>query len=502
MSLEHLDVVIVGAGISGVGAAYHLQERCPGKTYAILEARDRLGGTWDLFRYPGIRSDSDMHTLGYRFRPWTEAKSIADGSSVLGYVRQTARDHGIEEKIRFQRRVVRAAWSTAESRWTLEVECSDSGETERLSCGFLMVCSGYYSYDQGYVPDFEGVERFHGQIVHPQHWGEDVEYADKEVVVIGSGATAVTLVPALAKRAAGVTMLQRSPTYVVSLPAEDPIAAALRRRLPDRAAYPIVRWKNVLLQMLSYQLSRRRPHLMKALIRRGLERALPEGYDLDTHFKPRYDPWDQRLCVVPDGDLFKEISSGRAAVVTDQVDTFTEEGIKLASGTELKADLIVTATGLNLLFLGGMEVAVDGSVVDLSETLAYKGMMLSGVPNLAFTVGYTNASWTLKADLSAEYACRVLNHMDARGFDKCVPEISGASITEQPLLDFSAGYVLRSLDQLPKQGNRDPWRLGMNYAIDIRTMRFGAVDDGTMRFSRSPARTPSSTNRPEAAGVP
>ncbi len=357
---EHFDVLIVGAGISGIGAAYHLEERRPGTSYAILEAREDLGGTWDLFRYPGIRSDSDMHTLGYRFRPWTESKSIADGSSILRYVRETAREGGIDGKIRFQHRVVRADWSTPESRWTVEVERADTGETETLTCGFLWMCAGYYRYDEGYVPDFEGSERFAGTIVHPQHWTDDIDYEGKRVVVIGSGATAVTLVPTLAERAAHVTMLQRSPTYIVSMPAEDRIANRLRKVLPDRAAYAIVRWKNVLLQMASYQLSRRRPKAMKGLLRKAVERALPAGYDVDKHFSPRYDPWDQRLCLVPDGDLFKAIRGGRAEIVTDRIEAFTEGGIKLASGAELEADLIVTATGLNLLFLGGLRVAIDG----------------------------------------------------------------------------------------------------------------------------------------------
>ncbi len=486
MLLEHLDVLIVGAGLSGIGAGYHLGERCPQKTYAILEARGDLGGTWDLFRYPGIRSDSDMHTLGYRFKPWTEAKSIADGSSILRYVRQTAREHCIEEKIRFHRRVVGAEFSTAESRWTVEVERSDTGETERLTCGFLWICSGYYRYDEGYSPEFAGTERFAGPVVHPQHWTDDIAYAGKRVVVIGSGATAVTLVPAFAEKAKHVTMLQRSPTYIVSLPAEDRIAIALRRVLPDRVAYSIVRWKNVLLQMASYQLSRRQPDLMKRLIRRGVERSLPAGYDVDTHFTPRYNPWDQRLCLVPDGDLFTAISSGRAEIVTDQVETFTEGGIKLRSGAELQADLIITATGLNLLFLGGMQLAVDGEDVDLSERMTYKGMMLSGVPNLAFTLGYTNASWTLKADLTSEYVCRLLAHMDAHDYRQCLTGIADPSITKQPLLDLAAGYVWRSIDQLPKQGSKRPWRLRMNYVLDIPALRFGPIEDGTMRFS-SPA---------------
>jgi monooxygenase len=485
-SPEHLDVLIVGAGLSGIGAAWHLEERRPGKTYAILEARGDLGGTWDLFRYPGIRSDSDMHTLGYRFRPWTRSKTITDGASVLDYVRQAARESGIDAKIRYHHRAVRAEWSTAESCWTVEAERSDTGETVRLTCDFLWTCSGYYRYDEGYTPDFEGVERFAGRVVHPQHWPEDVEYDGKRVVVIGSGATAVTLVPALAERAAQVTMLQRSPTYIVSLPAVDPIAKALRRVLPDRAVYPIVRWKNVLLQTLVYRLSRRRPEALRKFIRRGVERALPPGYDVDKHFEPRYDPWDQRLCLVPNGDLFKAISAGSAEVVTDRIDAFTERGLRLESGEELEADLIVTATGLNLLFLGGMGLTVDGREVDIPSAMTYKGMMLSGVPNFAFTVGYTNASWTLKADLTSEYVCRLLDHMEASGHRKCVPEVADPSIVEEPLLDFTSGYVLRSIHEFPKQGSKEPWRLRQNYAFDLRAIRRAPIDDGTMRFS-SPA---------------
>jgi monooxygenase len=489
MPSEHLDVLIVGAGLSGIGAAYHLQERCPPKSYAILEAREDLGGTWDLFRYPGIRSDSDMHTLGYRFRPWTEDTSITDGDSVLRYVRETAHDHGIEEKIRFRHRVVRAEWSTSESRWAVAAERTDTGETVHLTCGFLWTCSGYYRYDEGYTPAFEGVERFSGPVVHPQHWPADLDYSGKRVVVIGSGATAVTLVPALAERAAQVTMLQRSPTYIVSLPAEDPIAKAFRRWLPERAASAAVRWKNVLLQTIVYQLSRRRPQLVKRMIRRGVERSLPPGYDVDRHFTPTYDPWDQRLCLVPDGDLFKAISAGRAEVVTDQIETFTEAGIRLRSGAELDADVIVTATGLNLLFLGGIELAVDGDEVDIPTTMAYKGMMLSGVPNFVFTVGYTNASWTLKADLTSEYVCRLLAYMDDHGFVRCAPELIDPSVTEQPLLDFTAGYVLRSLDQFPKQGSKEPWRLRQNYAFDARMIRRDPIDDGTLQFSGLPAQS-------------
>jgi len=485
-SPEHLDVLIVGAGLSGIGAAWHLQDRCPGKGYAILEARDDLGGTWDLFRYPGIRSDSDMHTLGYRFKPWTEVRSITDGPSILEYVRRTARENGIEEKIRFRHRVLGAEWSSEEARWTVEAERTESGERVQLTCDFLWTCSGYYRYDEGYTPEFEGFERFRGPVVHPQHWPENLDFSGKRVVVIGSGATAVTLVPAMAKKAAHVTMLQRSPTYIASLPAEDGLATVLRRYLPERAAYAAVRWKNVLIQTAFYQLSRRRPELIKRFIRKGVERSLPPGFDIDKHFKPHYNPWDQRMCLVPDGDLFRAISAGEASVVTDRIATFTERGIELESGEELEADVIVTATGLNLLFLGGLELSVDGKPVDVPSTMAYKGMMLSGVPNMAFTVGYTNASWTLKADLTSEYVCRLLGHMTAHGYRRCVPEVD-PSVSEQPLLDFTSGYVLRSLDQFPKQGSREPWKLRQNYVLDIRTIRRGAIDDGAMRFSNGSA---------------
>jgi monooxygenase len=484
MPADHVDVLIIGAGLSGVGFACHLGKRCPDKSYAILEARDAIGGTWDLFRYPGIRSDSDMFTLGYAFRPWEDGKAIADGPAIRSYIRETASDHGVEDKIRFHHRAVRAEWLTGDARWTVQAERTDTGETVELTCGFLYGATGYYRYDEGYTPEFEGTERFRGELVHPQHWPEDLDYAGKRVVVIGSGATAVTLVPAMAADAAHVTMLQRSPSYVVTLPADDPIANVLRRKLPSHRAYTLVRWKNVLLTMLSFNLSRRAPKLMRKLIRSGVRRHLPDGYDVDTHFNPRYNPWDQRLCLVPDSDLFEVLSSGDASIVTDGIESFTESGLKLTSGAELEADIIVTATGLNLLMLGGLDLRVDDEEVDFSEKVAYKGMMLCGVPNLALALGYTNASWTLKCDLVAQYVCRLMNHMDAHGYDIATPAGPGPSVPTEPFIDFTSGYVLRSIDELPKQGASQPWRLHQNYFRDIRLLKRGPVDD-SMEFARA-----------------
>lgn len=481
MPNEHFDVLIVGAGLSGIGAGYHLQARCPDKTYAILEARSAIGETWDLFRYPGVRSDSDMYTLGYSFRPWTDAKAIADGPSILSYVQSTARDHGIDGKIRFDHRVIRAAWSSEDARWTVEAEHGPDATVVRLTCNFLFMCSGYYDYRQGYTPEFPGIDRFAGCIVHPQHWTDDVDYAGKRVVVIGSGATAVTLVPAIAESAAHVTMLQRSPSYVLSVPDEDAIANRLRRLLPPRLAYGIVRWKNVLRFMLFFTLSRRAPGLVKGLLRKQVQAQLPSEFDIDAHFTPRYDPWDQRMCFVPHGDLFKAIRHGRAAVITDQIETFTEQGIRLVSGAELAADIIVTATGLKLVVAGGAGLSVDGVPVDASKALSYKGMMLSDVPNFASCIGYTNASWTLKCDLTCEYVCRLLNHMAANGYRKCTPRNVDPSITTMPIIDFSSGYVQRSIHEFPKQGSKKPWRLYQNYALDIVTLKFGSIDD-SMEF--------------------
>ncbi|MGW0173002.1 flavin-containing monooxygenase [Rhodococcus sp. NPDC003322] len=478
---ESVDVLIIGAGLSGIGAAHHLQDAFPGRPYTILEARDAIGGTWDLFRYPGIRSDSDMQTLGYRFRPWTDEKSIADGPAILEYVRATAAEAGIDKRILFGHRMVRADWSSDDGLWTVTAE--HGAETVTLTARFLYACTGYYRYDEGFTPKFEGTERFRGEIVHPQHWPADLDHTGKKVVVIGSGATAVTLVPSMATDAEHVTMLQRSPTYIASLPARDPIANTLRRVLGNRLAYPIARWKNIGFSTVTYQLSQRLPGVVKKVLRRAQERQLPAGYDIDTHFTPRYNPWDQRMCLVPDGDLFRAIRHGRASIVTDRIASFTERGLALESGTELDADVIVTATGLNLLIFGGAELSVDGEPVSLPDTLAYKGMMLSGVPNFVFTIGYTNASWTLKADLVAEYFCRLLTRMDERGETVCVPVNNDSTLTTRPLLDFEAGYVQRSVDQFPRSGSRAPWQLGMSYVHDLVTLRHRTLDDGVMRFS-------------------
>jgi monooxygenase len=482
---EHLDVLIVGGGLSGIGAGAHIEARCPQKSYAILEARERIGGTWDLFRYPGIRSDSDMYTLGYSFKPWSSDRSIADGRAILSYIGETAQERGVDRRIRLHHRVMSASWSTEEQRWTVQAQRTDTGEPVSISCDFLFICTGYYRYDEGYTPPFEGTERFRGRIVHPQFWTDDIDHAGKRVIVVGSGSTAVTLAPSLAKTAKHVTMLQRSPTYIISLPGEDPVARLARRVLSPERAYAVIRWKNVLAMMLSFQLSRRRPRLMKALIRRGLERHLPPDFDLDTHFSPPYNPWDQRLCVAPDGDLFRAIADGRVSVVTDRIDTFTQNGVRLESGAELEADLIVTATGLNLLALGGIELVVDGRPVELPKTMAYKAMMLSDVPNMALALGYTNASWTLKCDLTCEFVCRLLEHMDQQGYTQCVPR-RDPSVAERPLIDLTSGYVQRSVASFPRQGSRPPWRVYQNYARDIVMLRRGQLEDGALEFSRQP----------------
>jgi cation diffusion facilitator CzcD-associated flavoprotein CzcO len=497
MPSEHFDVVIVGAGLSGIGAGYHLKANCPDRSYVILEGRDTIGGTWDLFRYPGIRSDSDMYTLGYSFKPWTDAKAIADGPSILKYVKETASEHGIDKKIRYRHRVTQASWSSSEARWT--VGAMRDGAPIQFTCNFLFLCGGYYNYENGYTPDFAGTERFKGRLVHPQQWPEDLDYAGKRVVVIGSGATAVTLVPEMAKTAKHVVMLQRSPTYVVSRPAEDSVANWLRRWLPARTAYGITRWKNVLFGMYFYRMTRKRPEDVKKAIIKMVRDQLGPDYDVATHFTPRYNPWDQRLCLVPDSDLFESIKAGTSSVVTDKIETFTENGLKLASGKDLDADIIVTATGLNLQVWNGLTVSVDGKDVDPSEAMSYKGMMYSNVPNFASSFGYTNASWTLKCDLTCEYVCRLLNHMKKTGTRQCTPRVTDPTVEKEPWLDFSSGYVQRSVARFPKQGSKKPWKLYQNYALDIMSLRLGRVDDGVMEFSDPTGTTAEALPRRAAA---
>ena len=488
MSGAALDVLIVGAGLSGIGAAHHLATRLPKKSFAILEARDAIGGTWDLFRYPGIRSDSDMYTLGYAFRPWREAKSIADGPSILRYVRETAAEHGIAERIRYRHKVTALAWSSADALWTAQVDTPAGPQV--LRARFVMSCTGYYDYAGGYTPDIPGLESFAGALVHPQAWPEDLDYAGKRVVVIGSGATAMTLVPAMADTAGHVTMLQRSPTYVVSRPAEDAMANWLRAKAPAKLAYGLVRWRNVLLGMFFFQRMRRYPEAAKKTLIDMARKQLKPGYDVETHFTPRYNPWDQRMCLVPDADLFKALNEDRATVVTGEIDRVTPTGILLKSGEELACDVLVTATGLRLQPLSAMAIDVDGAPVALGERMNYRGVMVEGVPNLAAVFGYTNASWTLKADLTSAWVCRLLGYMDAKGLASATPVNHDPDIAPEPFLSFTSGYVQRAVDLFPKQGSKAPWRLHQNYVLDIVTLKNAKLDDGVLRFAKAGAAPP------------
>lgn len=483
-SSDDLDVIIVGAGLSGIGAAYRLKTECPAKRFAILEARDTIGGTWDLFRYPGIRSDSDMFTLGYPFFPWKAAKAIADGPSILAYIRETATTFGIEPHIRFRHRIVAARWSSADARWTLDVEVGEQRSPRTFRCAFLYLCAGYYRYDAAYVPEFRDIDRFGGKVVHPQWWPEDLDYAGKRVVVIGSGATAVTLVPAMAERAGHVTMLQRSPTYYVSRPPKDPIADAIRSVLPAGIAHRLVRGKNVVLGTAFYQFCRRFPEAASRRLRSEVAKLLPPEYPVERHFTPRYNPWDQRMCLVPDADLFQAISSGKVSVVTDTIDAFTETGIRVSSGEVVAADIVVMATGLQLVAWGGIRLTVDDRAIEPRDALVYKGMMASDVPNLAWCVGYTNASWTLRADLTSRNVCHLLRYMDRHGYDQVVPHADPAQVERRPLLGLTSGYIARAADSLPKQGSRTPWYLRQNYIVDLLTTRFGRIENPSLVFSR------------------
>ena len=476
-----LDVLIVGAGISGIGCAYHIQKKCPDLSYSIIEARGDLGGTWDLFKYPGIRSDSDLFTFGYEFKPWKEKKAIADGRSIKAYVEETAAENGIKEHIRFLTRVVDIDWQSDKHYWRVTLKSEESGQHEHIAARWIFNASGYYRYDKGYAPHFKGQSQFNGQIVHPQHWPEDLEYENKRVVVIGSGATAVTLVPALAKSASHVTMLQRTPSYVLPVPVDDPIAKHLRAWFSEDTAFKAARWFNIAKQRWVYAFSQRFPHRARKIIRSLNAKMLPEGYPVDIHFNPPYNPWEQRLCAVPGGDLFESISKGKASVATDTIDTFTETGIKLDSGQHIEADIIVTATGLNLLPLGGIVPKIDGEAISLPECVTYKGMLLSGVPNFAIAVGYTASSWTLKIGLLCEHFTRLLNHMEEHGFTQCTP-VADPNMETQPLLNFGAGYIQRSLEQLPRQGMQFPWSMSFNYAQDVKIFRKGRVDDPALKF--------------------
>ncbi len=482
-----LDVLIIGAGISGIGAAVHLQKNCPGKSYRIFEARAQAGGTWDLFRYPGVRSDSDMHTLGFDFKPWTEAKAIADGPSIRRYVNDTADEFGVRENIQFNTKIVAADWSNADQVWRVTHEDA-SGKRETTRARFLFMCGGYYRYDAAYKPAFPNEETFKGQIIHPQFWPENLDYTGKRVVVIGSGATAMTLVPAMTDKAAHVTMVQRSPTYVVSRPAIDGMANFLRKVLPDTWAYGLVRWRNVMLQQFFFRKARENPAQTRERIIGAVRSALGPDYDVDKHFSPTYNPWDQRLCLIPDADLFTALKAGKASVETDHIDQFTPTGLRLKSGKEIAADIIVTATGLQLHYMNGVEVSLDGVKVEPGRLLNYKGVMLSNVPNLAVTFGYTNASWTLKADLTSEYVCRLINHMDAIGATSAMPYLDHLPNQTEPFVDFSSGYFQRVLDQFPRQHTEAPWKLHQDYFEDVRNLRKGSLEDGVMQFARASAK--------------
>ncbi len=478
---ESVDVLIVGAGLSGIGGACQLRRNCPERSFTIFESRAASGGTWDLFRYPGIRSDSDMYTFSYGFKPWGDSSAIADGSKILKYIRETAAEYDVERYIQYHRKVVSARWSSSEKRWTVTAECGSTGQMVTVSCQFIFSCSGYYDYEQGYTPEFSGINDFAGTVVHPQHWPEDLDYQNKRVVVVGSGATAVTLVPTMAKDTASMVMLQRSPTYIADVPLEDPTALRLQKWLPVAWASRLTRWKKVLFQIYVYRLSRKHPKKLRHFLLTEVRKQLGPDYDVATHFTPKYNPWDQRLCAAPNGDMFKAIREQRAEVVTEHIDKFNKTGIQLKSGRQLDADIIVVATGLNLKFAGGVDYSIDETKLEFTDRFIYRGMMFSDLPNMAFTVGYTNSSWTLKADLTASYVCRLLNKMATGGYSTVTPRLIG-TVEEEPLLDFDAGYVLRAREQFPKQGNRLPWKNYQNYIKDFITLRLGGLKDKELEF--------------------
>ena len=483
MTQNHFNVIVVGAGISGIGAGYYLQKKCPNKSFVILEGRDNIGGTWDLFRYPGIRSDSDMNTMGFRFKPWMGVKSIADGPSILSYLHETVKENDLNKKIHFNQWVNEASWSSRDSQWTVQVENKKTQELQDFTCDFLFLCGGYYNYEEGYTPHFAGRENFLGQIIHPQKWPKNLDYKNKKVVVIGSGATAVTIIPTMAEEAAHVTMLQRSPTYFLSAPDEDPVGNFLRKFISSKLTYKLVRWKNIRFQWWFFQKCRKFPKKVKEFLIKQVREELGPNYDIETHFTPKYNPWEQRLCLVPNGDLFNAINAGKASVITDHIDRFTKKGIKLKSGGEVEADLIVTATGLNLEVCNGIKLEVDNNEVDISKTMTYKGMMFSDVPNLVATFGYTNASWTLRADLTSEYVCRLLNFMDKKGYANCCPRTAEHVEPDGDWLDFTSGYVKRSMHKFPKQGSRDPWRNTQNFPKDVLAIRWGNIDNKELKFT-------------------
>jgi len=483
MATEHYDLLVVGAGLSGISAGYFMKKQNPDKTFAILEGREAMGGTWDLFQYPGIRSDSDMHTLGFAFSPWKNPKAIADGPSILSYINETAKTYNIEQHIKYQHFVKSAAWSTNDSKWTVQVQLKPSEETVKFTCNFLYMCSGYYRYDEGYTPDFEGRDNFKGDVIHPQLWPQDLDYTGKRVIVIGSGATAVTIVPAMADKVSHITMLQRSPTYIIGFPEKDVISNTLGKFLPQKLNYDITRWKNICLAIVIFQLSKRRPQTVKKLIKKYITYELGSDYDIDTHLTPDYNPWEERMCLAPDADFFKALKGGNADIVTDHIDTFTKKGILLKSGVELEADIIITATGLNMVPLGNVKFTVDDAPLNLAEKMVYKGLMLQDVPNLAFAMGYTNASWTLKADLASAYMSRLLQHMSKNNYKQCTPNNKGVPMSDLPFFDLKAGYINRSKDIFPKQGVKAPWKMNQNYLADIVSLRYGSLENSEIVYS-------------------